>query len=81
MAILIRRREFIVTLGGAAVCPLAAGAQQGAQLVRRIDNPDSIDVAGTPTQIEFAYCDRCPGSIVKAAAKAPIQATGPQRTR
>jgi class 3 adenylate cyclase len=24
MAILIRRREFIVTLGGAAVCPLAA---------------------------------------------------------
>src|SRR3989441_10659913 len=29
MAILIRRREFVVTLGGAAVCPLAAGAQQG----------------------------------------------------
>ena len=36
MAILIRRREFIVTLGGAAVCPLAAGAQPAAQLVRRI---------------------------------------------
>src|SRR5262249_38839872 len=36
MAILIRRREFIMTLGGAAVRPLAAGAQHGAQLVRRI---------------------------------------------
>src|SRR5262249_10810720 len=37
MAILIRPREFIVTLGGGvAVCPLAAGAQEGAQLVRRI---------------------------------------------
>lgn len=32
MATLIRRREFIVTLGGAVVCPLAAGAQ----LVQRI---------------------------------------------
>jgi len=31
----IRRREFIAALGGAAVWPLAAGAQQGGQ-VRRI---------------------------------------------
>jgi hypothetical protein len=35
MSILLRRREFIAGLGGAAVCPLAARGQQGDR-VRRI---------------------------------------------